>query len=64
MRKARLDVRLSVGATTETVTVQANAVMVDTTTSTLKAVVDQKRIEELPLNGRNATQRAQPGESE
>ena len=53
---SRLDVRLSVGATTETVTVQANAVTVDTTTSTLKAVVDQKRIEELPLNGRNATQ--------
>jgi len=53
---ARLDVRLGVGATTETVTVAANAVTVDTTTSTLKAVVDQKRIEELPLNGRNATQ--------
>ena len=28
----------------------------DTTTATLKAVVDQKRIEELPLNGRNAAQ--------
>ncbi|MBS1832342.1 MAG: carboxypeptidase regulatory-like domain-containing protein, partial [Acidobacteria bacterium] len=53
---ARVDVRLTVGATTETVTVEANAVTVDTTSSTLKAVVDQKRIEELPLNGRNATQ--------
>ena len=53
---ARVDVRMSVGAITETVTVQANTVTVDTTTSTLKAVVDQKRIEELPLNGRNATQ--------
>lgn len=53
---ARIDVRLSVGATSETVTVEANAVTVDTTTSTLKTVVDQKRIEELPLNGRNATQ--------
>ncbi|MBI2686860.1 MAG: TonB-dependent receptor [Acidobacteria bacterium] len=53
---ARVDVRMSVGAITETVTVQGNALTVDTTSSTLKAVVDQKRIEELPLNGRNATQ--------
>ena len=53
---ARIDVKMSVGAITETVTVQGNAVTVDTTTSTLKAVDDQKRIEELPLNGRNATQ--------
>ncbi|HEU0119721.1 MAG TPA: carboxypeptidase regulatory-like domain-containing protein [Bryobacteraceae bacterium] len=53
---ARVDVRMKVGSMTETVTVQGNAVTVDTTTSTLKAVVDQKRIEELPLNGRNATQ--------
>ncbi len=53
---ARVDVRMTVGALTETVTVQGSAVAVDTTTSTLKSVVDQKRIEELPLNGRNATQ--------
>jgi len=53
---ARIDVKLNVGSTSDTITVDANAVTVDTTTSTLKTVVDQKRIEELPLNGRNATQ--------
>src|SRR6266704_1542662 len=52
----RVDVKLNVGSTTDTVTESAAATVVDTTTATLKAVVDQKRIEELPLNGRNATQ--------
>jgi outer membrane receptor protein involved in Fe transport len=53
---ARVDVALSVGETAETVTVEANVVTVDTSTATLKTVIDQKRIEELPLNGRNPTQ--------
>ncbi|MBK5291029.1 MAG: TonB-dependent receptor [Acidobacteriia bacterium] len=53
---ARMDVTLSVGSVGETVTVSGQALAVDTTTATLKAVVDQKRIEELPLNGRNPTQ--------
>lgn len=52
----RVDFKLNVGSNAETVTVSAVASVVDTTTATLKAVVDQKRIEELPLNGRNATQ--------
>ncbi len=52
----RLDADLQVGAAAESVTVTAQAVIVDTQTPTLKTVVDQKRIEELPLNGRNATQ--------
>jgi hypothetical protein len=51
-----VDIKLNVGSTTETVTVEGAATVVDTSTATLKAVVDQKRIEELPLNGRNATQ--------
>ena len=53
---ARVDIPMKVGATAESVVVSATAVTVDTTTAVLKAVVDQKRIEELPLNGRNATQ--------
>ena len=53
---ARVNVALVVGETAETVTVSGEVVNVDTTTSTLKTVVDQKRIEELPLNGRNPTQ--------
>lgn len=53
---ARVDVTLTVGGTSESVTVSTEVVHVDTDTATLKNVVDQKRIEELPLNGRNATQ--------
>ena len=53
---ARVDINLAIGATSETVTVTSEVVTVDTTTAVLKAVVDQKRIEELPLNGRNPTQ--------
>ena len=52
----RLDVTLDVGASAETITVTAQAVVVDTSSQTLKTVMDQKRIEELPLNGRNPTQ--------
>jgi len=53
---ARVDASMSVAGTTESVTVSSSVVNVDTTSVTLKTVVDQKRIEELPLNGRNATQ--------
>lgn len=53
---ARVDATLDIGATVETVNVTGAVVPVDTETSTLRTVVDQKRIEELPLNGRNATQ--------
>ncbi|MCS7026542.1 MAG: carboxypeptidase regulatory-like domain-containing protein [Bryobacteraceae bacterium] len=53
---ARVDITLSVGATSESITVSGQVVTVDTTSATLKTVVDQKRISELPLNGRNATQ--------
>jgi Carboxypeptidase regulatory-like domain/TonB-dependent Receptor Plug Domain len=52
----RLDIGLKVGAVTETVTVSGMATTVDTTSGTLRTVVDQERIENLPLNGRNATQ--------
>ncbi len=49
-----VNITLEVGAVTETVSVAASAVQVDTTTSTLSEVVDQSRIIELPLNGRDA----------
>jgi len=51
-----LNVALAIGSTTETVTVESNAVQVDTSTSTLRQVIEQQRIAELPLNGRNAAQ--------
>jgi outer membrane receptor protein involved in Fe transport len=53
--EVRLDITLSLGEVTETITVSGTATTVDTVTSTLKTVVDQQRIENLPLNGRNPT---------
>jgi hypothetical protein len=47
---------LKLGITTEIVVVSGNAVQVDTSTSTLKQVIEQQRLVELPLNGRNAAQ--------
>src|SRR5947209_1452243 len=52
----RLDIGMKVGAVTEMVTVSGMASTVDTSTGTLKTVVDRERIENLPLNGRNPTQ--------
>src|SRR5262249_7165688 len=46
-----INIALEVGVVTETVQVEAAAVQVDTSTSTLKEVVDRARIAELPLNG-------------
>ena len=48
-----LNVRLEVGGVNEVVEVQAAAAQVDTSTPTLKQVVDSARMIELPLNGRN-----------
>lgn len=53
--EVRLDVTLSVGAVTEVQTIVSQATTVDTISSTLKNVIDQRRINELPLNGRNPT---------
>jgi len=47
---------LKLGITTEIVVVSGNALQVDTSTSTLKQVIEQQRLVELPLNGRNAAQ--------
>jgi hypothetical protein len=53
---ARIDFVMQVGAVTEKVEVTANASVVETQISTLKGVVDEQRIRELPLNGRDAGQ--------
>jgi hypothetical protein len=45
---------LKLGMTTEIVMVSGNALQVDTSTSTLKQVIEQERLVELPLDGRNA----------
>jgi hypothetical protein len=51
---ATVNITLQIGATSELVTVAANAVQVDTTTGTLSQVIDRQNVNELPLNGRNA----------
>lgn len=49
-----LNVSMQVGTVTESVSVVSGTEQVDTTTGTLKQVIEQQRITELPLNGRNA----------
>src|SRR5262249_13003506 len=51
-RVATQNVTLQVGAVTEAVSVQAEAELIQTRTATAGALVDGKRIVELPLNGR------------
>jgi hypothetical protein len=52
-QKAEVNIALQVGAVTESVTVTGAAIAVDTTSATLSGVVENKRIIDLPLNGRN-----------
>ena len=52
----QVNIAFEVGAVTDSITVQAEAVQVDTRAGTLKEVVDSRRIVELPLNGRNPLQ--------
>jgi hypothetical protein len=52
----QINVTLAVGAVTQEVTVQASAAMVETHSNGLGQVIDQQRVVDLPLNGRNVTQ--------
>lgn len=47
---------LSIGTSTETIEVASSGVAIETESATYKQVIDQKRITELPLNGRQPTQ--------
>ncbi|MCB1019732.1 MAG: carboxypeptidase regulatory-like domain-containing protein [Bryobacterales bacterium] len=49
----RVNIILEVGAVTEVIEVQAGAEMLDTSSTALGTVIDQQRIVELPINGRN-----------
>src|SRR5438309_1243274 len=57
-QQARLDIVLKVGGITEEVQVSAAAPLVTTENASLGNVVDQKKIVELPLNGRDYLQLA------
>jgi hypothetical protein len=65
-QQARVDVILSVGAVSETVTVAASAPALDSESASLGRVVQQQAVEDLPLNGRNylALAKLTPGVSE
>jgi hypothetical protein len=52
----QINIVLKVGQVTEKVEVHANADLVQTQQNTISQVVDQQRIVELPLNGRDPTQ--------
>ena len=51
-----INVTLSLGAVSEQVTVTANASMVETHSTGVGQVIDNQRVAELPLNGRQATE--------
>ncbi|MDZ7636658.1 MAG: carboxypeptidase-like regulatory domain-containing protein [Bryobacterales bacterium] len=53
---SRIDFGLEVGAVTETVEVSASGALLQTENATVGTVIENKRIVELPLNGRNALQ--------
>lgn len=52
----QVNVRLAIGEFTDAVTVSGAAVEVQTVGGTLSEIVDERRIQELPLNGRDALQ--------
>ncbi|MBL8291584.1 MAG: TonB-dependent receptor, partial [Bryobacterales bacterium] len=56
---ARVDLRMELGAVTETLSVSASAAALQTEASTVGAVIDSSKIVDLPLNGRNFVQLAQ-----
>ena len=61
----RLDFTMDVGAVAETIQVEGKVALVNTEEGRLSYLVDEKRVAELPLNGRNAFQlmELQPGAS-
>src|SRR5712692_3305418 len=49
------DVQLKIGQATETVEITADAAVLDTATNTLGQVINDKTVQEIPLNGRHFT---------
>ena len=53
-QNAQINITLDVGAVAETVKVMAEVPLVDTGSATLGVVIENRRVRDLPLNGRNA----------
>src|SRR5215469_9444452 len=53
-QNVRVDFELRPGSTQQNITVDAQTALIDTRESQIGSTVDQKRIQDLPLNGRNA----------
>ena len=54
-QNVQINIALTVGSVSQEVHVSANAAMVETQETSISQVIDQKRIIDLPLNGRQAT---------
>ncbi len=57
-QRARVDIQLEVGAVEQTVEVASAAPLIETDTASQGTVIDNRRIVQLPLNGRNFQQLA------
>ncbi|MDX2154076.1 MAG: carboxypeptidase regulatory-like domain-containing protein [Bryobacteraceae bacterium] len=53
-QRAQIDVVLDLGDVAQAIEVRADAALVDTGTATVGKVIENRRVQELPLNGRNA----------
>jgi hypothetical protein len=53
-QNARVDITMELGQVTDSVSISAEAGLVDTGSATLGQVVENRRLQELPLNGRSA----------
>jgi hypothetical protein len=49
------NVQLKIGGTAETIEITANAALVETTTNSVSQVIDNKTVQDIPLNGRHFT---------
>jgi hypothetical protein len=52
----QVNITMQVGSVNETVEVKANASLVETKENSVSSVIDEQRIDDLPLDGRQATQ--------